>query len=191
LSGLVLFEHQVAFRQCAISSKDHKISNHMDVEVRGKHQNDVLSPSLVKTIQQNIMREIGASVITERLAKRKLDALGYIKSHSCFINDPERMERICSKLLLTKSLEHVKAIEDEEAVHNKKEEEGELKILLPEALAMYMGIKGGEKPPRKLTKKHISAILLLCFNLCVSGNKDKMIAALDEVSAANPSKLTS
>ena len=101
------------------------------------------------------------------------------------------MERLRSKLLLAKSLEDAKAIEDEEAMQNKKEEEGELKTLLPEAPEMYTGIKGGGKPPRKLTKKHISAILLLCFNLCVSGNKDKMIAALDEASAANSSKFTS
>ena len=102
-----------------------------------------------------------------------------------------RMERLCSKLLSEKSLEHAKAIEDEEAVHNNNEEEGDLNTLLPKALEMYTGIKGGGKLPRKLTKKHISAILLLCFNFCVSGNTDKMIAALDEVSAANPSKLTS
>ena len=101
------------------------------------------------------------------------------------------MERLRSKLLLVKSLEHVKAIEDEETAHNKKEEEGDLKTLLPDALEMYTAIKGGRTPPRKFTKKHISAILLLCFNLRVSDNKDKMIAALDEASAENPSKLTS
>ena len=69
------------------------------------------------------------------------------------------MEQLHSKLLLAKSLEHVKAIEDKEAALNKKEEEGELKTPLPEALEIYTGIKGGGKPPRKLTKKHTSAIL--------------------------------
>ena len=41
--------------------------------------------------------------------------LGYIKSHSCFINNPAHIKRLRSKLSLAKSLEAVKEIEDDEA----------------------------------------------------------------------------
>ena len=137
------------------------------------------------------MREVGASGNTERLAQRKLDldALDYVKSHSCFINDPKRMDRLRSKLTLAKSLEAVKRIEDEDAATNKKQEEAELVSLLGDAVEMYSAIKKDEKAPRKLTKKHINAILLLCYDTRTSGKKEVMIAALDEAVKEAPEKL--
>ena len=55
--------------------------------------------------------------------------LGYVESHSCFINNPARIKRLRSK-----SLEAIKKIEDDEAAKNKLEEEGEHAKLLPEAV---------------------------------------------------------
>ena len=107
------------------------------------------------------MWEIGAFGNNKRLAQRKLDALGYVKSHSCFINDPARIERLRSRLALAKYLEAVNNIEDNEAAKNKLQEVGELAKLLPEALQAYSPCKEGGKPGWKFTKKHIDAILLL------------------------------
>ena len=80
------------------------------------------------------MWEIGAFGNKKRLAQRKLDALGYVKSHSCFINDPARIERLRSRLDLEKFLDAAKKIKDDKAVKNKLEEEGEHAKLLPEAV---------------------------------------------------------
>ena len=126
------------------------------------------------------MREIGDFGNNERLAQRKIDALGYVKSHICFINDPTWIECLRSRLALTKYLEYAKKIEDEEAVNDKLEEEGELATLLPEAVHAYLSCREGGKPGRNFTKKHINAILLLCYSLRVSGKKYMMLAALDE-----------
>ena len=99
-------------------------------------------------------------------------------------------ERLRSKLLLAKSLEHIKAIETEEAAKSKQEEGEDLKKLLSEAVQLYGSIKKDGNAPRKFTKKHIHDILLLCFDLRVSGNKENMVSALaDDVKNA-PHKLT-
>ena len=126
------------------------------------------------------MREIGAFGKNERLAHSKLDALGYVKSHICFINDPDRIKHLRSVLALAKSLEAVNNIEDDEAAKNKLEEEGELAKLLPKAAQEYFSLKEGGKPRRKFMKKHISAIILICYGLRVSVNKGPMLAVLDE-----------
>ena len=189
MSGLELFEHQVAFRQRTFGDEDQKISAHLDVSPRNKHQRDMMTSDFARKVQHNIMKEIGASGGTERLAQRKIDALGYIKSHSCFINDPQRMEKLKSKLELARSLERVKAIEDEEAVVNRKNEEGEHRKLLPEAIKMFKEGAETKKFGKKFTKAAISAILLLCYNLKVSGNKDPMMKALNEAYEKDLSKL--
>ena len=61
LSGISLFEHQVAFRQRAIAASDHKVSSYLNVEVVDKHQQALISPDAAKIIQHNIMQEVGAS----------------------------------------------------------------------------------------------------------------------------------
>ena len=190
LSGSALFEHMVMYCQRAVLRKEQNISKYLNVEFRGKHQEDIMAHAAARRLQHNIMREIGSSGSVEKLAKRKLDALGYIKSHSCFINDPTRIERLRSKLLLAKSLEHIKAIETKKAVKSKQEEGGDFKKFLSEAVQLYGSIKEDGKAPRKFTKKHIHAILLLCFDLRVSGNKGDMVSALADAVKNAPHKLT-
>ena len=172
LSGISLFEHQVAFRQRVIAASDHKVCSYLNVEVGDKHQQALISRDAAMIIQHNIMREVGASGNTERLAQRKLDALSSVKSHSCCINDPKRMDRLRSKLTLAKSLEAVKRIEDEDAATNKKQEEAKLVSFLGDYVEMYSAIKKDEKAPKKLTKKHINTILLLCYDTRTSGKKE-------------------
>ena len=122
LSGSALFEHMVMYCQRAVLCEEHNISKYLNVEVRGKHQDNIVAPDAARRLQHNTMRETGSSGSVEKLAKQKLDSLSYIKSHSCFINDPTRIERLRSKLLLAKSLEHIKAIETDEAAKSKQEE---------------------------------------------------------------------
>ena len=135
------------------------------------------------------MREIGAFGNNKRLAQRKLGALGYVKSHICFINDPACIKRLQSRLDLVKSLEAAKKIEDDEAAKNKFEEEEELAKLQAEAVQVYSSCKEGGKPGRNFTKKHINAIILLCYGLRVSDNKSPMLAASDEAVQKAPEKL--
>ena len=48
LSGISLFEHQVAFRQRAIAASDHKVSSYLNVEVGDKHQHALIASNAVK-----------------------------------------------------------------------------------------------------------------------------------------------
>ena len=60
---------------------------------------------------------------------------------------------------MSKSLDDIKKIKDEEAANNNLEEEGELAKLLPKAVQAYLSCKEDGKPGRKLTKKHINSII--------------------------------
>ena len=52
--------------------------------------------------------------------------------------------------------------------------------MMPKAVQAHLSCKEGGNPGWKFTKKHINAILLICYGLCVSGNEGPMLAALDE-----------
>ena len=80
-------------------------------------------------------------------------------------------------------------IGDDEAAKNKLGEEGDISKLIPEAAQAYWSCKEGGKPMRNFKKKHINAILLLFYGLCVSGNKAPMLAVLDEAVQKAPEKL--
>ena len=82
LIGVALFENHVAFLQLEIAAKDHKLSDNLDIKVRGRHQEDLLVPDVSSSIKHNIIWEIGAFRNNERPAQQKLDALGHVKSHS-------------------------------------------------------------------------------------------------------------
>ena len=94
----------------------------------------------------------------------------YVKSHSCFINDPSRIECLQSRIALEFLLEAVKNIEGDEATTNKLDEEGDIAKLLPEDVQLYSSCKEGGNTGKKFTKKHINAILLLCNGVHVSIN---------------------
>ena len=87
-------------------------------------------------------------------------------------------------------MEAVKKIEDDEATKKNLDEEGELAKLLPKAVQAYLSRKEGGKPGQNFTRKHINAIILICYGLCVSRNKAPMLAALDEAFQKAPDKLT-
>ena len=190
LSGMELFEHQVRFRQRHYGKDGNIISAHLMVSPRGKFQNNMLAPDFASSVQHHIMRDIGTGG-TERLSQRKLDCLGYIKSHSCFVNDPKRMDRLRSRLELARSLEDVKEFDDEDAKQTKRNKEGELLKVLPQAIQMFLDGIATKTFAKKFTKNLISSILLICFNLRVSGKKAPMLKALEDAYENNPDKLVS
>ena len=118
ISGLSLFDHQVDFRQQEIAVKYHKLNDKLEIEVLGRHQEYFLAPDVVTRIQHNIMQEIGALSNKKRLTQRKFDSLRYANYHSCYINEPNHIERLQSILALVKSLEAVKKIEDNDTTKN-------------------------------------------------------------------------
>ena len=61
------------------------------------------------------MQDVVNGVNLKQAAQARLDNLGQIKSHSCFVNDPKRLKRIQDRMQLAKSMGQVKVVQDEAA----------------------------------------------------------------------------
>jgi hypothetical protein len=186
LKGEQLLTHMIQHRMRTVPDEKHRISDHLLVSPKDKHQANLLEKTAASTIFGNIMREIGGTCGTMRLAKRKLDFLGTIKSHSGFVNDPVRLERYEKMLRLAKSIEEVKEIEENMKKTKELENKDELETFLEEALLKMkpeteaVGSSGKKKSKKKkgdvsnLTKKEIASILLFKFNIVMDhGSKNK------------------
>ena len=99
------------------------------------------------------------------------------------------MDRLRSSLELARSLKDVKEFEDEEAKQTKRDKEGELLKVLPQAIQMFRDGIATKTFAKKFTKNLISSILLICYNLRVSGKKAPMLKALEDAYVNNPAKL--
>lgn len=141
----------------------------------------------MKIIQWDILWKFGSLGKKICLAQQKLDALGYIKAHACFINDMKCLEWLWFRLQLVKSIEVIKEIEEEEQARAREEAERELQPRLCAAIAMYWGREIG----KHFTKKHAYSILLLCYGLHLSSSKKKadLIKMIDDEVASNPTKM--
>jgi hypothetical protein len=125
LAGEELFKHMIDFRKRNVKNEDHKISAHLNVSPKDKLQRQLLERSSHDLIFGNIMKEVGLDGGTEKMAKRKLDALGYIKAESGFANDEKRMKRLEEQLRLGQSLEEIKVAEESVLKEKKKAEQQE------------------------------------------------------------------
>jgi hypothetical protein len=97
LTGVELFEHQVRFQQRAFSKKEgqHKISDYLAISPQTSHQRSRMSSDYHLKIQGELMADSGkAGFSLQKAAQVRLDNLGLVKNHSCFINNPKRMERL-------------------------------------------------------------------------------------------------
>jgi hypothetical protein len=111
------------FRKRNINDEEHKTSAHLNTSPKDKLQRKLLQRSSHDLICGNIMREVGLDGGTEKISKRKLDALGHIiKSESGFANDEKRMRCLEEQLHLCHSLEEIKLAEHG-ALREKKEAE--------------------------------------------------------------------
>ena len=76
-----------------------------------------------RAIQGKIASEIDEGTTLEKAAKVRLDNLGYVQSHSCFVNQPERLDRLRSRLELQKSLGSVHTAQKKTAADARKAED--------------------------------------------------------------------
>jgi hypothetical protein len=107
VKGMDLFEHQVAFCTKAYSKREskHKISDSLACSPRTSHQRSPMSLNYHLKIQGDLMadsREAGFSF--EKAAQVRLDKLGLVKNHSCFINNPKRIKLLEQRLELQRSI---------------------------------------------------------------------------------------
>jgi len=196
LKGMDLFEHQVAFRQRAYSKREseHKISDSLACSPRTSHQRSLMSVDYHLKIQGDLMADSGeAGFSLQKAAQVRLDNLGLVKNHSCFINNPKRIELLEQRLELQRSIGRSEEIRKSSALEKDLAEMDKLSPLLFDAIAMY---KANETTKRGFTKDSIKSILLTVFGITPpnSGNlssKSEWLKLLQQQDKDHPGKIDS
>ena len=98
----------------------------------------------------------------QKAAQVRLDNLGLVKNHSCFINNPKRIELLEQRLELQRSIGRSEEIRMSSALEKDLAEMDKLSPLLFDAIAMY---KANETTKRGFTKDSIKSILLTVFGI--------------------------
>ena len=62
-------------------------------------------------LKGDIMADVGDGVNLKQAARERLDNLGHVKSHSCFVNEPERLDRMNQRTRLVLSVGMVDEIQ--------------------------------------------------------------------------------
>ena len=75
--------------------KEHKV--YYAVHIRSpmkKHQKYFMRMDYQLVLEGNIMADVGDGVKLKQAARARLDNLGHVKLHSCFVHDPEHLNCI-------------------------------------------------------------------------------------------------
>ncbi len=92
----------------------------------------------------------------------RLDNLGLVKNHSCFINNPKHIELLEQRLELQRSIGRLEEIQKSSTIKKELAEMDKLSPLLFQAIAMY---KANETTKRGFTKDSIKSIILTVFGI--------------------------
>jgi hypothetical protein len=116
-----------------------------------------------------MMQDAGDSGAKHKLSKHKLDAMGYVKSHSGIMNDDQRVKRLKNQAQLAESIAEIKCFEN--AAKEKKQ--GDMHVVqsqLAPAGVLKLVDRGGDVA--KLTVKEILSILFACcYSIDMPPNK--------------------
>ena len=82
---------------------DHRPTAYLDIKFNVNQICELVTSAKYLT-KQRIMSFAGGNGATMKLAKWKLDSLGYIKSFSGVHNEPDRLRRLTQNLELSQSL---------------------------------------------------------------------------------------
>ncbi len=87
----------------------------------------------------------------------RLDNLGLVKNHSCFINNPKRIKLLEQRLELQHSIGRSEEVRKSRALEKELDEMNKLRPQMSEAIVMY---KANETSKRSLKKDRIKSIIL-------------------------------
>jgi len=128
-------------------------------------------------IQGDLMADSGeAGFSLQKAAQVRLDNLGLVKNHSCFINNQNRIKLLEQRLELQQcSIGRSEEIRKSSALEKDLAEMDKLSPLLFEAIAMY---KANETTKRGFTKDSNKSILLTVFGIAPP-NSGKLSSKLE------------
>ena len=160
-----------------------KISDHLNIEI-SEDNKSILKPSPSAFTKRAMLRDAKGEGAKLKLAARKLDALGHIKSHSSIANDPDCLRKLQNQLQLSELIAAIERDTKAEETLKKDEDLKERRALGPQAMK-----KLADKKLRteKLTKKEICTILVVYCSEDINWNsmkKDALIRKLKEKMSA-------
>ena len=132
LVGTALFEHMVMFTKRRTEGTRLAPSACLDVEMAAVQQT-ILDPLPQDLTCRELMKDAGGDGATTKLAKRKLDSVGYIKAHCGVANTPERIAKLYAAAQLADSIAEIGRAEKDERARQKITACGELHTLAPTA----------------------------------------------------------
>ncbi len=145
-------------------------------------------------IQGDLMADSGeAGFSLQKAAQVGLDNLGFVKNHSCFINNPKRIKLLEKRLELQHSIGRLEEMQKSCAIEKKLAEMGKMSPLLFQAIAMY---KANKTTKRGFTKDSIKSILLTVFGIAPPNSgklssKSEWLKLLQQQDKDNPGKIES
>jgi hypothetical protein len=127
----------------------------------------------------------------QKAAQVRLDNLGLVKNHSCFVNNLKRIKILEQRLELQHSIGRLEEIQKSSALEKELAEMDKLSPLLSEAIVMY---KANETSKRGFTKDCIKSILLtVCGipppNSRPPSSKSEWLKLLQQQDKDNPGKI--
>ena len=96
-----------------------RVSDYLNVEMTND-QACILDPTLEDVTLREILKDAGGSGATKKLAKRKMDAAGFVNAHCCEVTGEKRQRELNSALELAASLAEIHRAEHEEATSKKQ-----------------------------------------------------------------------
>ena len=109
LSGEDLLKHMLTYANQHVEGdeevRDPKPA--LDIHI-SKRQMECIRPTDDDLRKFRILADAGGQGAILKIAKRKLDRLGYIRGHRSFLTDPDRMTRVENMLRLVTSIYEIK-----------------------------------------------------------------------------------
>ena len=146
----VLISSPAGYLDIEISKTNREVLKNTSEQIAGKNT----------AAKRELMRDAGGEAATQRLAKRKLDSWGNVKSHSGIVNDPAHMDRMENGRQLSASLADISCREQMATTQKKKTAASDHLILVAHAKQKLVD-KGGDVS--KLFVKEILALLFCCY----------------------------
>jgi hypothetical protein len=133
------------------------------------------------------MRDAGGDGATKRLAKRKLDAVGYVNAHSCYANSDARLKRFRAAAQLAASLAEISRTQQADSAAKKAGESDKLKTVAPAALKK---LRSKQMLFEKLTINELRSLAYEYYNqTIVVSVKVQVVEAVRKLYKDNPNRL--
>ena len=146
----------------------------------------IVDPSPADMACGTIMASAGGAGASTKLAKRKLNNLGMIRSHSGVQNNPEQIKRMKAQLQLAESMAAIQRQTQTTKAANAANTIKNLQEVAPQALQK---LQAKNNDPAKLKKVELCAILRTHFNVRMEEaktSKPDLVKALQEAMADKP-----